>query len=94
MSYTELTCKSWGSHSGVAEDSSLLRCDAVSLGEEFQKDRSAFIFRLKQPSWTRLLDPEYLCTTVLGNVGKSNPNDTASHPRRIDCSIHQLFTKH
>ena len=26
--------RDWGSHSGVAEDSRLLRCDAVSLGPQ------------------------------------------------------------
>ena len=29
------TCEVWGSHSSVAEDSSLLSCSAVSLGEWF-----------------------------------------------------------
>jgi hypothetical protein len=29
----KLTRETWGPHSGVAEDSSLLGCDAVSLGE-------------------------------------------------------------
>jgi hypothetical protein len=44
-------CEIWGSHGGVAKDSSLLRCDAVPLGKWF----ALFQWHIVLYSWWLLL---------------------------------------
>jgi hypothetical protein len=46
-----MQCEICGSHSGFAEDASLLGCDSVPLGERsspFERDSNEFSFTLNQ----------------------------------------------
>jgi hypothetical protein len=72
----------------VVEDSSLLVCDAVSLGSWFP------IFPgIVAPSFATVKQSRKNCltlkdedATIIRNVGNQLPNDMASQPRRLESS--------
>ena len=68
-------CDVSGCHNSAAEDSSVLRCYAVSLDE--QMFRKIYILHLRgQAGQEVLLDPEYKSTATIRNVSNSSPNNT------------------
>jgi hypothetical protein len=86
---TVLWCETWGSHSSVVEDSSILGCDAVS--DEWFKTfwRTIVPSTTGSSSWTylALLDCDYEHITILQNVRQYPSNDSAFHPSRFQSSI-------
>jgi hypothetical protein len=72
-----------GMSCGVAEYSSLLRCDTVSLGQYLTTFRMIVLS-------SRLLDPEDKSTMFLRNVDDYSPVDSVQHPTKRKYSVHRL----
>ena len=76
----------WDSHSGNAEDASLLGKDAMSLCEQFPVFRKTVV-----PSYSVSSRPSI--STASRNVGNYSSNGTASHPTRLQSSFIERCTK-
>jgi hypothetical protein len=66
-----ICCEVWGSHSGVVEDSSLLGCHPLSLGELL-----LMFLSIKECLSSRLLTLDEKRTIILQNVMNNSPSDT------------------
>lgn len=83
----------WGYPCGVAEDTNLLGCDAVSFGGWFQTFESIRCLHVQGSSSPRKLDPKDKDATILHNVSNFSPSGT-SHPRRlVPSSQYQLHPR-